>query len=62
MLREQQPSLGRVIRRHRVGAVLIQQELARKAGLSIRALRDLEQDRVARPRAPSVRRYRPRWA
>src|SRR5262245_7507263 len=57
MAREQeQPSLGRIIRRYRIGAGLTQQDLARRAGLSVRALRDLEQDRVARPRAPSIHR------
>jgi transcriptional regulator with XRE-family HTH domain len=57
MAREQeQPSLGQVIRRYRGGAGLTQQELARKAGLSVRALRDLEQDRVNRPRASRIRR------
>jgi DNA-binding SARP family transcriptional activator/tetratricopeptide (TPR) repeat protein/DNA-binding XRE family transcriptional regulator len=52
----EQPSLGAMIRQHRTGAGLTQQELARRAGLSVRALRDLEQDRVARPHAPSMRR------
>jgi DNA-binding SARP family transcriptional activator/tetratricopeptide (TPR) repeat protein len=57
MAREQkQPSLGQVVRRHRIGAGLTQQELARRAGMSVRALRDVEQDRVVRPRAPSIRR------
>src|SRR5947199_9838652 len=52
----EQPSLGHLVRRHRTEAGLTQQELADRAGLSVRALRDLEQDRVARPRAPSIRR------
>jgi DNA-binding SARP family transcriptional activator len=57
MAREQQrPSLGQVVRKHRIDAGLTQQELARRAGLSVRALRDLEQDRVTQPRAPSIRR------
>jgi DNA-binding XRE family transcriptional regulator len=57
MARERdQTSLGQVVRRHRIEAGLTQQELSRKAGLSVRALRDLEQDRVAGPRAPSIRR------
>jgi transcriptional regulator with XRE-family HTH domain len=57
MAREQdQPSLGQVVRRHRTSAGLTQQELARRAGLSVRVLRDLEHDRVTRPRAPSIRR------
>jgi DNA-binding SARP family transcriptional activator/DNA-binding XRE family transcriptional regulator len=52
-----QPSdFGEAVRRHRVRAGLTQQELARRAGLSVRTLRDIEQSRVARPRAPSVHR------
>src|SRR2546430_17397268 len=47
---------GQMIWQYRVRVGLTQQELARRAGLSVRALRDIEQDRVARPRAPSVHR------
>ncbi|MFI5909259.1 tetratricopeptide repeat protein [Dactylosporangium sp. NPDC051541] len=48
--------LGALLRRHRLRAGVDQQELARRAGLSVRALRDIEHDRVRRPRAESVRR------
>jgi DNA-binding SARP family transcriptional activator len=53
-----QPSLGQVLRRVRTMAGLTQQEIAGRAGLSLRALRDLEHDRVTRPRALSMRRLR----
>jgi DNA-binding SARP family transcriptional activator/tetratricopeptide (TPR) repeat protein len=49
-------SLGELLRTHRVRLGLSQDELARRSGLSVRALRDMEQDRVRRPRAQSVHR------
>jgi len=47
---------GTMIREHRVRAGLSQAELAKLAGLSVRALRDIEQGRVARPHPSSLRR------
>ncbi|WP_176984744.1 BTAD domain-containing putative transcriptional regulator [Asanoa ishikariensis] len=47
--------VGAAIHRHRSAAGLTQQELARRAGLSVRAVRDIEQGRIGRPRSRSVR-------
>lgn len=47
------PQLAGVVRAHRERAGLTQQELARRAGLSLAALRDLEQGR-RRPRSRSL--------
>ncbi len=44
-----------VLRRHRKRSGLTQQELADKAGISVAAVRDLEQARSRRPRARSIR-------
>lgn len=49
-------SLGDHIRGLRHSAGLTQQQLADKSGLSVAAIRDLEQGRVARPRRDSSRR------
>ena len=49
-------SLGELLRRLRQEAGLTQQELAERAAVSIRTLRDIEVGRVSRPRAGSVRR------
>jgi DNA-binding SARP family transcriptional activator/DNA-binding XRE family transcriptional regulator len=49
-------SLGELLRRHRFQAGLRQDELASKAEVSVRALRYIEQGRVGRPHASSVRR------
>ncbi|KAB2379129.1 BTAD domain-containing putative transcriptional regulator [Actinomadura montaniterrae] len=46
--------LADLVRTHRNRAGLTQQELARKAGISVAALRDLEQGRHSRPRPGSV--------
>lgn len=46
---------GRILRGHRVAAGLTQEELAGHAGLSVRALSDIERGRTSRPRARSVR-------
>lgn len=46
---------GRILRGHRVAAGLTQEELALKAGLSVRALSDMERGRTSRPYARSVR-------
>ncbi|WP_433219640.1 tetratricopeptide repeat protein [Dactylosporangium sp. CS-047395] len=48
--------LGELLRRHRLRAGIDQQELAGRAGLSVRGLRDIEHDRVRRPRPESVER------
>src|SRR5262245_30782594 len=48
--------VGDLLRRYRVGAEVSQQELARRAGLSVRALRNIEQNRVLRPHPSSVHR------
>jgi DNA-binding SARP family transcriptional activator/tetratricopeptide (TPR) repeat protein/DNA-binding XRE family transcriptional regulator len=42
-------TLGDLVRGHRIRAGLTQSTLASRAGVSIRALRDIEQDRVGRP-------------
>jgi tetratricopeptide (TPR) repeat protein/transcriptional regulator with XRE-family HTH domain len=49
-------TLGAIVRRHRRAAGITQQELARMAGVSIRALRDIEQDRVQRPQEKTLQR------
>src|SRR2546423_15371561 len=49
-------SFGDAVRAQRIRAGLTQQELARRAGGSVRAGRYIEQGRVARPRRESVRR------
>jgi DNA-binding SARP family transcriptional activator len=49
-------TVGRLLRERRQRAGLTQQEVAARAGMSLRALRDIEQGRVRRPRAASVRR------
>jgi DNA-binding SARP family transcriptional activator/tetratricopeptide (TPR) repeat protein/DNA-binding XRE family transcriptional regulator len=48
-------SLGSLVRWRRHSAGLSQEEVATKAGLSVRTVRDIEQDRVTRPRAASLR-------
>jgi transcriptional regulator with XRE-family HTH domain len=47
-------TLGAFLRSHREAAGLTQQELARQAGISLVALRDLEQGRTVRPRRQSL--------
>jgi tetratricopeptide (TPR) repeat protein len=49
-------SLGDLIRSFRLAALLTQEELAEAAGLSVRALADLERGRTGRPRPGSVLR------
>ncbi|WFF03668.1 BTAD domain-containing putative transcriptional regulator [Micromonospora sp. WMMD964] len=48
------PTVGRLLRTYRLHSGLTQRELAVRAGLSIAALRDLEQGRSTRPRHASV--------
>jgi DNA-binding SARP family transcriptional activator len=53
-----QVGMGMEVRDRRRAAGLTQQQLAAAAGMSVGALRDLEQGRTARPRAASLRRLR----
>ncbi|ANP52179.1 transcriptional regulator with XRE-family HTH domain [Streptomyces griseochromogenes] len=46
---------GALLRARRSGAGLTQEELAERSGLSVRAIRDLEHGRVARPRRETLR-------
>jgi len=48
-------SFGEALRQHRMTARLTQEELAARSGLSVRAIRDLERGRSARPYPRSVR-------
>jgi DNA-binding SARP family transcriptional activator/tetratricopeptide (TPR) repeat protein len=50
-------SFGRLLRGYRIRAGMTQSELALRAGVSVRALRDIEHGRVRSPRAPSVRGF-----
>ncbi len=52
----QAPEFGVLLHALRLRAGLTQLDLARTAGMSVRAVRDIEQGRVRRPRAPSVQR------
>jgi DNA-binding SARP family transcriptional activator/tetratricopeptide (TPR) repeat protein len=49
-------TLGEVLHKHRSRAGLTQQELARRAGLSVRAVRNIERGGIGQPRQESVRR------
>jgi transcriptional regulator with XRE-family HTH domain/Tfp pilus assembly protein PilF len=46
---------GEVVRRHRTAIMATQEEVAAKAGMSVRHLREIEAGRVATPRASTVR-------
>jgi tetratricopeptide (TPR) repeat protein/transcriptional regulator with XRE-family HTH domain len=46
---------GRLLRAHRHGALLTQEQLAERSGISARTIRELERGRVRRPRGDSVR-------
>src|SRR5262245_11983493 len=46
--------VGQALRRHRMRAGLSQERLARQAGLSLRAIRDIERGRVRQPRQDSL--------
>lgn len=48
------PGFGPLLRAHRREFGLTQEELARRCGLSDRAIRDLERGRVRRPRRATV--------
>ncbi|MET9566373.1 helix-turn-helix domain-containing protein [Streptomyces tauricus] len=52
--RESTPPLGALIRHHRTRIGLTQRELADLSTISVRAIRDLEQNRVRRPRGETV--------
>ncbi len=52
---EAPPPFGQLLKRARIRAALTQQELAERAGISLAALRDLEQGRSRFPRPGSVR-------
>jgi transcriptional regulator with XRE-family HTH domain len=49
-------AFGSLLRARRIRSGLTQGELSRRAGVSIRALRDIEQGRVRQPRRESVER------
>jgi DNA-binding SARP family transcriptional activator/tetratricopeptide (TPR) repeat protein len=49
-------TFGEELRAHRIRARLTQRELAQRAGVSIRALRYIEQGKIAQPRPESLRR------
>ena len=49
------PRLGDLVRRHRTAAALSQEELAERAGLSVRAISDLERGIRQAPRLETVR-------
>lgn len=49
------PGFGPVLRRRRAGAGLTQEELARRTGISARAIGDMERGRVTRPQARTLR-------
>lgn len=49
-------TLGGLIRRYRQLGGLTQEELGEKAGLSVRGVRNLEQDRVRQPRRSTLKR------
>jgi DNA-binding XRE family transcriptional regulator len=51
---EQDGSFGAILHRYRVIAGLTQEELAERAGLSVRALRDMERGHTQRPYRQSV--------
>ena len=49
------PGFGDLLRRHRTAAALSQEELAERAGVSVRALSDLERGVHRAPRLETVR-------
>jgi transcriptional regulator with XRE-family HTH domain/tetratricopeptide (TPR) repeat protein len=52
---DRQVVFGRLLRAHRLRRLLTQEQLAERAGMSARAIRELEQGRVHQPRGDSVR-------
>jgi transcriptional regulator with XRE-family HTH domain len=55
-LHQDSGTVGALVRRYRRMAGLTQEELADKAGLSVRAVRNVEQDKVRRPRRSTLQR------
>jgi transcriptional regulator with XRE-family HTH domain len=55
-MEEAPQGLGELLRGHRRSAGMTQQELASRAGMSVRGLRDIEHDRVRHAQAWSVQR------
>ena len=55
MADEQEGGFGALLHRHRAAAGLTHEELAERAGLSVRALRDMERGHTQRPYPHSVR-------
>src|SRR3954471_3134457 len=55
MTRSELPPIGQLLRRLRTAAALSQEELAERAGLSVRALSDLERGVHQAPRLETVR-------
>ncbi|WP_158888252.1 BTAD domain-containing putative transcriptional regulator [Amycolatopsis anabasis] len=51
-----QATFGAALRAHRIRARLTQAELAARAGVSVRSVRNIEQGKVVRPRRESARR------
>jgi DNA-binding SARP family transcriptional activator/Tfp pilus assembly protein PilF/DNA-binding XRE family transcriptional regulator len=49
-------TVGELLHRHRVAAGMTQKDLAGRAGVSVRALRDIERGRIHRPQASTVAR------
>jgi transcriptional regulator with XRE-family HTH domain len=52
-------TVGQLIRTYRIMAGLTQEELSEKSDLSVRAVRNLERDRVNRPRRSTLQRLAP---
>jgi tetratricopeptide (TPR) repeat protein/transcriptional regulator with XRE-family HTH domain len=52
---DRQVVFGRLLRAHRQAALLTQEELAKRAGITARTIRELERGRVHQPRGDSVR-------
>src|ERR1700749_1323800 len=50
------PGFDAVLRRHRLRAKLTQEELAARAAIGVRTVRDLERGRASGPQGPTVRR------
>ena len=55
MERRDPSRVGELVRRHRIGAALSQEALAERAGLSVRAISDLERGVHRVPRLETVR-------
>src|SRR3954465_9824884 len=55
MVARNRPLFGDLLRRHRTAAALSQEELAERAGVSVRALSDLERGVHRAPRLETVR-------